>query len=607
MFQSFQSKSKPEASKPRLKALRAEMTARQLDWYLVPHSDEHQNEYLPERAERLAYLTGFTGSAGFAIIGLRKAYLFVDGRYTAQAQSQCDLALFQICDLVSSPPVEFAKSIVRKGSRIGFDPWLITIGQFAGWKKTASATASELVAEQNLVDLIWKDQPPAPSGKAWLHKLKFAGQAPKEKLANIRAQLQTDKADWLVQSDPASLAWTFNLRGEDLVHNPLALGWALIPASAKMPMIFIDSTKLSSADLKSLQKIAVIHPPAKFEEKLTILARDSRLHCDPALVASHLGEMISRNGGTLVNKRDPVVLLRAIKNATELDGARNAHVRDGVAMTRFLAWLDGQNHGTVDEIGAASKLEKFRFETAREMGSELKEISFDTISGAGANGAIVHYRVNEKTNAKLAANSIYLVDSGGQYVDGTTDITRTVAIGVPPKQAVIDNTLVLKGHISIAAARFPKGTRGVDLDVLARIALWQQGKDYAHGTGHGIGSYLNVHEGPQSISKRGMEAFEAGMIVSNEPGYYREGAYGIRIENLVVVTPEQANKVGDKPMMGFETITLCPFDLRLVDKTMLTIGEITWINNYHKRVFEILSPHLGTKDNAWLKKATRKL
>ncbi len=577
------------------------------DWFLVPHCDEHQNEYLPERAERLAWLTGFTGSAGFALVGLKQAYLFVDGRYTVQAQSQTDNSCFTLKDLVNEAPSTFAKSVVRPGDTIVHDPWLMTISQNRTWEKLAEKYSSEWLASSNLVDQIWHDQPAPPAGRAWLHPVAFAGRTVKEKLADIRKVLKTDGADHLLVSDPASLAWTFNIRGNDLIHNPLVLGWAIIPARNSKPVVFVDEGKFSNDDVKALKQVTKLAKPETFVAHLTQLSKDSKIHCDPNLVASFLGKLVEDNSGKLITRRDPVIPLRAIKNEVELEGARNAHIRDGVAMTRFLAWLDNQPHGSVSEIDAAQKLESLRAETALQMGSRLEELSFDTISGAGANGAIVHYRVTEKTNATLKADSLYLVDSGGQYQDGTTDITRTIAIGTPPHQAITDNTLVMKGHIAIARARFPKGTRGVDLDVLARIALWQGGKDYAHGTGHGIGSFLNVHEGPQSLSRRGMEEFRTGMILSNEPGYYREGQYGIRIENLVIVTEEQEIVGGDKPMMGFETLTLCPFDLSLIDKTLLTAEECAWLNDYHKQVRLTLSPYLNKRDQAWLKKATRAL
>ncbi|MGB7335125.1 MAG: aminopeptidase P family protein [Salaquimonas sp.] len=608
MFQSFESKTNPASSIKIIAALRKVMKRENIDWFLVPHADEHQNEYLPTRAERLAFLTGFTGSAGYAMVGLEKAYIFVDGRYTVQAASQVDQEVFAIKDLISQSPSQFAETIVRSSQVIGYDAWLMTIGQKKTWQNQAKKLGAKLKSISNLIDEVWVDQPGSPNGKAWLHPVQYAGCSVPEKLQRLREVLREDGADMLLLTDPASLAWAFNLRGSDLIHNPLALGWVIIPTdAATKPIIFINLNKLSDTDQSELAKTAELLSVEDLGKTISALSKDKSVHCDPALVASHLGEMIEKSGGKLIEKRDPVILLRAVKNDIELEGARNAHIRDGVAMVRFLAWLDAQPHGSVTEISAAQQLEKMRFDTAKDMGSNLREISFDTISGAGAHGAIVHYRVTQDTNAVLQADTLYLVDSGGQYLDGTTDITRTIAIGTPPQSAVDDNTLVLKGHIAIATARFPKGTRGVDIDGLARMPLWQNGKDYAHGTGHGIGSYLNVHEGPQSISKRAMEPFLPGMIVSNEPGYYKEGQYGIRIENLVIVSEEPVVSGGDHPMLGFETITLCPIDLRLINKTLLNETEIDWLNVYHTRVYKTLAPHLSQSDEAWLKQATKPL
>jgi Xaa-Pro aminopeptidase len=605
MFQSFDSKTSAGKAKERLADLRNVMRKHGADWFLVPHSDEHQNEYLPERAERLAFLTGFTGSAGFALVGLETAFLFVDGRYTYQAGQQTDPSCFTLKDLIADAPSAFARTVIRKGEIIAFDPWLLTISQHETWAKLCKAAECKLSSSTNLVDEIWSDQPAPPKGRAWLHPIHFSGRSTEEKLSELKAAINIDKADYLLLTDPASIAWAFNIRGNDLIHNPLALGWAIIPADEQKPLIFMNETRFSKDDAAALFANADLHPMDSFADQLAQRANKKSFHCDPALVAHHLGRVIVENNGTLIKKRDPVILLRAVKNEVELEGARNAHIRDGVAMVRFLAWLDHQTPGKITEIDAAKQLETFRALTAKEMGSALQEISFDTISGAGPNGAIVHYRVTNDTNATLMPDSLYLVDSGGQYFDGTTDITRTIAIGTPPPQAVEDNTLVLKGHIAIAQARFPKGTRGVDLDALARMPLWQKGKDYAHGTGHGIGSFLNVHEGPQSLSKRGIESFVPGMILSNEPGYYREGHYGIRIENLLIVTEEMAIKNGDKPMMGFETITLCPIDVRLIKPEMLNKSERDWLNQYHATVCYTLSPHLASADKEWLKAATR--
>ncbi|MFK7902765.1 MAG: aminopeptidase P family N-terminal domain-containing protein, partial [Nitratireductor sp.] len=474
MFQTFSSSASPQNSKHRIAALRALMKRKKLDWYLVPHSDEHQNEYLPKCAERLEWITAFTGSAGFAMIGLKSAYIFVDGRYTTQVKDQVDLNIFNVQDLVASPPSSFIQTIAKTNHKIGYDPKLLTIGQLAKWEQSKTKTTFTLTPHENLIDSIWDERPPAPNGKVKLHPTKYAGETPSSKIKRVQHVLKADGADAMLMSDPASLAWTFNIRGNDMVHNPLVLGYAIIPAKPnKLPLLFIEDEKLNEVTKKSLSKICKLMPPSKLESQLKQLAKNANIHCDPNLVSSHFSKIIQASKGTLIKKRDPVVLLRAIKNQTEIEGAINAHIRDGVACTKFLHWLDTQKQNTITEIDAVKSLEAFRFNTAKALGSRLEEISFDTISGAGANGAIVHYRVTDESNAVLKNNSLYLVDSGGQYKDGTTDITRTIAIGKPPKSAILDFTLVLKGHIAIAMAKFPMGTRGVDLDVLARMALWQ--------------------------------------------------------------------------------------------------------------------------------------
>ena len=578
-----------------------------LDWYLLPHGDEHQNEYLPPCTERLAFLTGFTGSAGFAVIGRRQAFLFVDGRYTIQAANQVDGNDFEIRDLVNEPPARFAASLIGDGDTVGFDPWTMTISQAKSWEKACSKADAGLKPVRNLVDQTWQNRPPSPLGRAWLHPEHLAGKPAREKLSELVEKVKETEADCLLLTDPASIAWIFNLRGSDVAHNPLALAFAVLFADGQKPVIFIDRRKLDDETETGLEDLAELRKPSELESWLSENSKGHTFHCDPQLVARALADCITSSGGSLIERQDPVALPRAIKNEAELSGAREAHLRDGVAMVRFLAWLDRQQAGSVDEIAAAKQLEALRRETATAMNSELKEISFDTISGAGPHGAIIHYRVTEATNATLEPDSLYLVDSGAQYEDGTTDITRTIAIGTPPEGAAWDYTLVLKGHIAIAMARFPAGTRGVDLDSHARLPLWQAGKDFAHGTGHGIGAYLNVHEGPQSISRRGMQELLPGMIISNEPGYYREGHYGIRLENLVIVEDAAAIQGGDKPMLGFETITLCPFDRRLVETELLSPAETAWLNAYHGEVYDALSPHLDKQDRAWLKQATKKL
>jgi len=602
MFQSYTSGADTSAGPNRLENLRKAMQKQGVTAFLIPHADEHQNEYQPARAQRLAWLTGFTGSAGFAIATLETAAVFADGRYTIQVKEQIDETAFVAESLMDNPPAKWIEANIVKGDIIAYDPWLITINGLKQFEKAAKKAGAKLKETENLIDQIWSDQPQAPMGNVSLHDISFAGNPADEKITEIQKVIKDNYCDYTLLTDPASLAWLFNIRGSDVVHNPLALGFAIIPAAGK-PILFMDAQKLSNKVGTYLDKVSEILAPESLTETLSNFASKKTALCDPNLVPVMLVQLIEKSGGEIVHGRDPVILPRAIKNETEQEGARQAHIRDGVAMCKFLCWLDTQKPNSITEIDAAQKLEKIRTENAKAFGFELKEISFDTISGSGPNGAIVHYRVSEESNRTLGDGELYLCDSGGQYDDGTTDITRTIAIGTPPKESVTDFTLVLKGHIALAQARFPKGTRGVDIDVLARNALWQHGKDYAHGTGHGVGSYMNVHEGPQSISKRGMEVLQPGMIISNEPGFYVEGEYGIRIENLVIVS--EAEEIGGNiSTHAFETITLCPIDLRLVDIKLLNNTERAWLNAYHTRVRDTLSPHLRGVDLTWLDEAT---
>jgi Xaa-Pro aminopeptidase len=604
MFQQFSVTATPGDGVTRVEMLREKLRQNGLHAFLVPHGDEHQNEYLPPCNERLAWLTGFTGSAGFCIVLLDRAILFVDGRYTLQAAQQTDPAVFTIENLVETPPSKWLAANLQEGGKIGYDPWLITIGQkknFAG--KVAKAGAS-LAASDNLVDKIWHDRPAQPLGQVQIHPLDLAGRDSSDKIAELNAFVADYGADLCLLTDPTSIAWTFNIRGSDVAHTPLALAYAILARDGK-PSLFIDPRKLDERAARHLDDLAWRRAPTELRTTLLSWARGKKVLCDPERVSAGFAELVDAAGGEVVNGRDPVVLPRAIKNDAEIAGSRAAHLRDGVALAKFLAWLDRQPPGSIDEIVAARRLEEFRAATAAQLNSELRDLAFDTISGAGANGAIVHYRVNEKTNAVLGRDSLYLVDSGAQYPDGTTDITRTVPIGEPPEGAREDFTLVLKGHIAIATARFPAGTRGMDLDPLARAALWRTGRDYLHGTGHGIGSYLAVHEGPQSLSRRGKEVLRTGMILSNEPGFYRAGKYGIRIENLVLVTPALELPGGNSVVHAFETLSLAPIDLRLIDPALLDDGEIAWLDSYHARVQHELSPHLSAEDRQWLEQATQ--
>ncbi|GIL01042.1 MAG: Xaa-Pro aminopeptidase [Alphaproteobacteria bacterium] len=595
MFQTFDERSSPAAAAARIGRLREEMRREGLDAFLVPHADEHQSEYPPADAERLAWLTGFTGSAGFCIVTPDRAVLFVDGRYTLQARAQTDPGLIEIDNLIDHPPSAWLEANATAGMKVGFDPWLVTIEQKKRFTRALAKRDAALVPAANLIDRIWTDRPARPSGRVSLHPIEFAGRPAPEKLDELSRAVAEAGADHCVLTDPASVAWAFNIRGDDVRHIPVALAFALISAEGQ-PVLFIDAAKPDDAARAALGAICRLADPATLLGEIAGIAHGRKFLCDRALVASAIERCIADHGGIVVAGDDPVAMRRAVKNEAEIVGMRAAHLRDGVAVSRFLAWLDRQPPGILDEIGAAVRLEAIRAETAAQMNSELKDLSFDTISAAGAHGAIVHYRVTTATNAPLAADTLYLVDSGAQFVDGTTDITRTVAIGRPPAGAREDFTLVLKGHIAIANARFPQGTRGIDIDAFARRPLWDRGRDYAHGTGHGIGAYLSVHEGPASISRRGLVALKAGMILSNEPGFYREGAYGIRIENLVLVR----DCADFERFLEFETLTLAPIDRRLIDAGLLSPDEVAWLDAYHARVRTALSAHLDENDRAWL-------
>ena len=599
MFQNFESCSNPNTVHKRLTDLRVVMAQAHIDVFLVPHNDEYQNEYMPPRAERLAWLTAFTGSAGFAIIFLDRAILFVDDRYRLQAAQQTDLSCFTLKNLVGGPRPSWLADNFSKAFTVGFDSHLFTINQQRLLQSCVEKNGGTLKPTKNLIDQIWLDQPEEPQGLITIFPENCAGKAASKKISALIEVIKNESADFCLLTSPASINWLFNIRGCDVGRAPLALSRCIVRQDGK-PFLFIDEQKLDSSAKAYLDRLAECQPSAALESRLKSLVKNATLMVDPDHVSIFFAKTILTHGGKLIYKRDPLLLPRAIKNEQEIEGSRNAHLRDGVAMAGFLYWLDQQPFGSVDEICAVKYLECIRKQTALNMHSALKDIAFDTISGAGANGAICHYRVTNETNATLRKNSLYLIDSGGQYMDGTTDITRTIAIGPPPKEAIEDFTLVLKGHIALAISRFPEDTRGVDLDSLARIALWKRGRNYAHGTGHGVGAYLCVHEGPQAISRAGMEILRPGMILSNEPGYYREGHYGIRIENLVLVREPEIVHDGNLPMLGFETLTLAPIDRRLIDPVLMSDEELQWLNSYHAWVNRKLSPYLKEPERHWL-------
>lgn len=607
MFQIFDVRGERAASAGRIAALRDRLKADSLDGFVVPHADEHQSEYLSLSSERLAWLTGFTGSAGSAIVLHDAAAVFVDGRYTLQAAAEIDPAAASVVALAETPPGKWLSARLRPGDRIGYDPWLFTLTEARKLGQRCADVGANLVpVSANPIDAIWTRRPAPPLGPVDLHPPALAGEATADKLRRIAVRLGEKKADALVLAAADAVAWTFNIRGADVAHNAAPLAFAIVRREGR-PQLFIDARKLSNAVRSALAEVADIAEPTALPAAIDRLAAArARVLADPAAIPAVLGERLAAAGGILVEGEDPTALLKARKNTAEIDGARKAHLRDGLAMVRFLAWLDRTApSGTVDEIGAIEALERFRIAAAHDDGSALVDIAFDTIAGSGPNGAIVHYRVNRATNRKLDQGSLFLIDSGGQYRDGTTDVTRTVAIGAPTAEMRDRFTRVLRGHIGIARVRFPAGTSGAQIDVLARVPQWEAGLDYDHGTGHGVGSFLSVHEGPQRLSKTGHVALEPGMILSNEPGSYRTGAFGIRIENLVVVTPAGAIPGGERPMLGFETLTLVPIDLRLVDAAQMTRAERDWLNAYHVRVRAAHSKRLSAEDRAWLEHATR--
>lgn len=599
-FQSFDDDASPDQGTERIPLLRAELARRGLDGFIVPRADEHQSEYVPACADRLSWLTGFTGSAGTAIVLANKAAIVVDGRYTLQAEQQVDTSLLAVVKQAQMTAEAWIAAELGP-RRLGYDPWLHTAKGVEDLAKAVARAGGTLVpVEANPLDAVWPDRPPPPLAPVILQPEALAGESAETKLARLRETLARDRLDGLVISDPQNLAWLFNIRGSDVAHTPLALGYALVPREGR-PVLLMDPRKISNEVGDAIGPIAEIAPPPRLAEEIARLGPEGgAIRIDSATGASALLNHVEAGKRRPDRGADPLTLMKAVKNAAEIAGARAAHRRDGVAVTRYLHWLaQNAGSGTVTEIGAVEALEAFRRETGA-----LKDVSFPTISGSGPNGAIVHYRVTRATDRRLAPGELFLVDSGAQYRDGTTDITRTVAVGEPSAEMRDRFTRVLKGHIAIARAVFPKGTSGAQIDGFARRPLWEAGLDFDHGTGHGIGAYLSVHEGPQRISKLGTVALEPGMIVSNEPGYYKTGAYGIRLENLVLVETREIDGA-ERPMLGFETLTLAPFDLALVEPALLDEHERAWLDTYHAHVRAGLSDDLDGATRAWLAQATR--
>jgi Xaa-Pro aminopeptidase len=602
-FQSFDDVSDAATCAPRLAALRAELAKRGLDGFVVPHSDEYQSEYLPACNERLAWLTAFTGSAGAAVVLKDKAAVFADGRYTVQVRQQTDTKLFDPRDLVEEGPNAWLEANAAKGAKIGFDPWVHSAASADALRMSVERAGATLVpVDGNPINAVWQGRPAAPTAKATPHAMNLAGESAESKRTRIAEDVKKLGADAAVVSMADSICWLLNMRGGDTPHTPFVLSYAILGSDGSVDL-FMDGRKSSPELTKHFGNAVRVREPGEFNAALDAL-KGKTVVADPTYTASAVFSRLSAAGATVKRGVDPCQLPKACKNSVEIEGARKAHVRDGAALTKFLAWMAREApNGELTEIEAAKTLEGYR----RKEGS-LTDLSFDSISGAAPHAALPHYRVTTSSNRKINKNEIYLIDSGGQYPDGTTDVTRTMIVGTPTAEMKDRFTRVLKGHIALATIRFPEGTTGAALDAHARKPLWDVGCDYDHGTGHGVGSYLSVHEGPQNISKRPVtQALKPGMICSNEPGYYKEGEYGIRIENLIVVTEAKPVPGGDpqRKFMEFETITLAPIDSDLIEPKLLTEDERAWFNAYHKRVRETLSPLVDDETRTWLEKATR--
>ena len=589
----------------RLRLLRTRLAADGLDGFIVPRADEHQGEYVPMCGQRLAWLTGFTGSAGMAVVLKGRAAVFVDGRYTLQAGTQVDTEAYEIRHLIDEPPATWLERAATKGEVIGYDPWLHTPQEVERLRTGVERAGATLRAvDKNPLDAVWQGRPATPLAPVFAQPDGFAGERAGDKRARIGKSLADNGAVAAVLTMPESIAWLLNIRGGDVPHTPLPLSFAILKDDGAVTL-FIDRRKLTPGLERYLGNGVTIEAPVLLGPALDALARQGRVQVDPASAASWVFDRLAASGAQVIRAADPCMLPKACKNAVELDGTRAAHRRDGAAVTRFLAWLARTALlGGLKEIAASDRLEAFRKE-----GEYFRDLSFPTISSAGSNGAIVHYRATPESEKLLEPGTLYLLDSGAQYLDGTTDITRTIAIGKPSDEMRENFTRVLQGHIALARARFPKGTTGSQLDGFARRALWEVGLDYDHGTGHGVGSYLSVHEGPQRISKApNSQPLLPGMIISNEPGYYKTGGYGIRIENLIVVqAEEQLSRETGREMLSFETITLAPIDRNLVIAERLDYDEQLWFNAYHARVRETIGPLVDVETRTWLDVATAPL
>ena len=586
----------------RLAALRQQLKEDRLDGFVVPLTDEHMSEYVGSYAQRLEWLTGFKGSAGSAVVLPEEAAIFTDGRYTIQVRQQVSPTEWSYQSVPETSISQWLREKAPEGARIGYDPWLHT----ADWVKQATAQlaakGAELVAvKRNPIDQVWADRPEPSKARLVVQPDQYAGKNSAEKRHEIADWLNQEGADAAVLAALDSIAWTFNVRGADVTHTPVALAFALVNADGTADL-FVEGQKVGDDVRAHLGNGVRLHEREDFETHLRSLS-GKLIAVDPERSVAAISQALDDGGARILSRRDPAVLPKAIKNEAEVAGHQAAQARDGAAVSRFLKWVEEEApKGELDEMIAADKLLGFRHEHG-----DLRDLSFDTISAFGPNGALPHYKGTAESNLKFTTGTLYLVDSGGQYQDGTTDITRTVPIGKPSAEMTDRFTRVLQGHIAIATALFPKGTRGSQLDSFARRPLWEAGCDYAHGTGHGVGAFLAVHEGPQRISPVGSsqsggdEPLQAGMILSNEPGYYKPNEYGIRIENLVLVTDKQVPG-GDKEMLGFETLTFVPIEKKLIDVAMLSDRELNWLNDYHAEVLARIGPQLEGEDKEWLER-----
>lgn len=598
-LQSFEDVSDSSVVAPHLKSLRAELAKRGLDGFIVPRADEHQGEYVPPASMRLAWATAFTGSAGCAVILKDCAALFVDGRYTLQARAQTNTALIEPRDLYSEGPAGWiASAPAARGAKIGYDAWLHTPNNVAALQRAADKAGATLVAvDGNPIDAVWEDRPEPPTAPAVPHPVNLSGEESKSKRTRLAQQLKDLGADATVLTLTDSVCWLLNIRGADVPCTPVTLSFAILHADTTVDL-FIDARKTSHELIRFLGTDVRLEGLSKLPHMLEGL-HGKTVVVDPATAAAAVFDTLGKAGAKILRRADMCQLPKAIKNPVELEGFRKAHKRDAVAMVKYMAWLDREApRGSVDEISAAKQLEAFRQETGC-----LKDLSFDTISAAGEHAALPHYHVTVSSCRRLTSGDVYLVDSGAQYADGTTDITRTIIVGKPTDEMKDRFTRVLKSHIALATAKFPVGTYGIALDAIARKPLWDAGIDFDHGTGHGVGSYLSVHEGPQRIAHAFVDqTFEVGMVVSDEPGYYREGAFGIRTENLLIVQPVTEDT--ERPMYGFEVLTLCPIDTRLINVSLLTLDERLWLNTYHAHVRDEMVELVEGETRAWLISAT---